>query len=644
MIGLVGVRHPVPAQSEVQSEPVGGAPVVLNVGAVGDVIPLTGDLHRILGIILGVAEQEVGKVIARVEAVEAEVTLGVGEGVLPLAVKRPAKPKLQLMRALGPGNVIADLVIVRFVIPRRPVGGVVGSRAATEINRRNAGVHVRSRKQPVEGEGGGSCDDAVRNDMDAVAVVVESNLVEQGGTDHVRGMHDGAIGGISENIADRGDVIAAPLSGSVGLRDLLGNPVTEDRELVTEGVIDAGNLFPHGGGRIGAARKLRLSRSISAVVGREDTCGQQRLRVRVQQVGRNRVAREGRSRNQAVSGEPGQLRGRQLGSRRNLDEGGAQISAVGAGRRNDLMGGTAVYQAAPFHVVEEERLRIVAVFELYRAAHVEAVGVEAQLFHGLRCGVEVVAGIERVVAIELPTRGMELFSSGLDNLGDGCGRGETVLGAVVRGHVAEFGDGVERGHDAAAAAAAIEVFAAVNELKVVASALAVDADVAVAADRGRDDEVALDARCSGGQGEQGVDATPVGGELGHLVACDDVANLAGVRLHPDGIRFDGDGFFGGAQGQGKVQAGAIADVQYHAGLLCDLEPGSFSLEIVMTDRKIGGDILASVVADNAVTDTGVRVGNGNGDVGDDRSRRIRHGSHDGGLLAERERRANHENA
>ena len=57
--------------------------------------------------------------------IELEVAFRVRECVLGLLVDCPAKAKLQLMRSLGPRDVIAELVIVRFVDPGRPVCGVV---------------------------------------------------------------------------------------------------------------------------------------------------------------------------------------------------------------------------------------------------------------------------------------------------------------------------------------------------------------------------------------------------------------------------------------------------------------------------------------------------------------------------------------
>ena len=121
---------------------------------------------------------------------------------------------------------------------------------------------------------------SVRDDVDAVAVVVEGSLVEQRRADHIRGVNHGAVRGVAESIGDRWDVIAAPLGGSVGLRDLLGDPVSKHRELGTELVVDAGNFFSQVVGELLPPEEIR-----AAVGLREDpavlaTGGQQGCRVR----------------------------------------------------------------------------------------------------------------------------------------------------------------------------------------------------------------------------------------------------------------------------------------------------------------------------------------------------------------------------
>src|SRR6185312_3826656 len=236
-------------------------------------------------------------------------------------------------------------------------------------------------------------------------------------------------------------------------------------------------------------------------------------------------------------------------------------AAANGSQRNLLVQQTTLNQLAPFHVVEEERLRVVAVVEFHRTADVEPIGIEAELSNFLRSRIEVVASIKSVIAVEFPCGSVELLAAGLDNFSDGSGGRKAVLSAVVGGHVAEFSDGIERRHNAAAAAAAIKVLAAVNELHGVASALAVDADVAVAADCGRSDEVALKTGSTWRQCEQGVHAASVGGELRDLLSGDDSADFAGIRLNRDRIRFDGNFLRDRADSEGEIETVAIAYVQ-----------------------------------------------------------------------------------
>ena len=50
--GFVGVRNSVPAQAEVQGQAVIDAPVVLEIEVPGDVVPVTGFLQGVFGIVV----------------------------------------------------------------------------------------------------------------------------------------------------------------------------------------------------------------------------------------------------------------------------------------------------------------------------------------------------------------------------------------------------------------------------------------------------------------------------------------------------------------------------------------------------------------------------------------------------------------
>ena len=138
LIRLVGMRSTIPPQAEIQSQAMIDAPVVLNVGGERNVVPVPAGFDRVFFILLGIAEQEIGKVVTGEIAVEVEIALRCWQNNPALFVKRPAESELKLVRALGPGNVIAKLVIVGGVIPRRPIRSEVGSGAAIQVDRGNA--------------------------------------------------------------------------------------------------------------------------------------------------------------------------------------------------------------------------------------------------------------------------------------------------------------------------------------------------------------------------------------------------------------------------------------------------------------------------------------------------------------------------
>src|SRR5579862_6181752 len=105
--------------------------------------------------------------------------------------------------------------------------------------------------------------------MDAVAIIVEGRFIEQRGTDHVCGVNHGAVGRVTENVGNCWHVVAAPLRGSVGLRNLLRDPVTKHGEFRSELMVNPGNLFAQSRGRIIASNKIHATvrrREYSAVL------------------------------------------------------------------------------------------------------------------------------------------------------------------------------------------------------------------------------------------------------------------------------------------------------------------------------------------------------------------------------------------
>ena len=108
----------------------------------------------------------------------------------------PAESKLQLVRTLRPGNIVAKLVVVRFVIPRSPVRRIVRARDSVQIDGRNALERVRSGEQAVELEARRGRDQSLRQDVNAVSVVVERDFIQQRRVDHMGQVNDGAVRGI----------------------------------------------------------------------------------------------------------------------------------------------------------------------------------------------------------------------------------------------------------------------------------------------------------------------------------------------------------------------------------------------------------------------------------------------------------------
>src|SRR5712675_727860 len=117
------MRHTVPAQAKVKGQPTVHTPVVLNVGSPRDVVPQAVVLHGEFLVRLGVSEQEVSKVVTGKGAVKIKTALGLTEQILDLLVERPAKAELELVGALGPREIIANLVVISLV-PPRPTGNL----------------------------------------------------------------------------------------------------------------------------------------------------------------------------------------------------------------------------------------------------------------------------------------------------------------------------------------------------------------------------------------------------------------------------------------------------------------------------------------------------------------------------------------
>src|SRR6266567_1648238 len=152
ILGFVGVRHAVPAQAEVQGQSLVHPPVVLYVKRCRNVVPEASILHSELVVAARLAEEEIGEVQPGKATAEAERALRIAKQVLGLLIDRPTATHLELVRTLGPGHVVAELVIVRLVVPRPTVVSELRQRRSPQADVRDAGVVVRASEEAVEGE------------------------------------------------------------------------------------------------------------------------------------------------------------------------------------------------------------------------------------------------------------------------------------------------------------------------------------------------------------------------------------------------------------------------------------------------------------------------------------------------------------
>ncbi len=231
---------------------------------------------------------------------------------------------------------------------------------------------------------------------------------------------------------------------------------------------------------------------------------------------------------------------------------------------------------------------------------------------------------------------MQRAGAGLENHRHGASGGEAVIRAVVGSEGAELGDSVcGRGDAHAAGAAAVVIFAAVQQIDVVILAHAVEFDAGIAAHR----SVNHTGNLAGGAGSQRgelIDAAPIDGDLRHLLAGDDVALFAGVLLNADGVGFDGNGFRGSAKLQLEIDTSAITDLQQDVFLFRCFEAVGFGLDDVMTDVRVRDYILTGIIGRDGLAEPGFDVGRRDLDVGDDRARRIGDRADDRGFLSESE--------
>src|SRR5262249_38889286 len=128
--------------------------------------------------------------------------------------------------------------------------------------------------------------------------------------------------------------------------------------------------------------------------------------------------------------------------------------------------------------------------------------VHAQFLLVEWCRKKEVAGIEGVIAVVFPGRTMELVGAGLDGHGDGSRSSHAIFSAIVGSQLSELRNGFAgRSSGYTTPATVVVVLTAVHHESVMGSALAIEADIGIAADR--DILVIGDVvRCAGSQRSQ----------------------------------------------------------------------------------------------------------------------------------------------
>src|SRR5262249_37639478 len=122
----------------------------------------------------------------------------------------PTGADLDLVRAFGPGDVIAELIVIRLVVPRPATDVVVRPRGPREIDGGDA-VEVVTLEQLSNRETARPGVDAIRDQAKLIAIGVEGDFVQQRRVDRVCGMDHAVIGRIAEDRPYGRYVIAGPL-------------------------------------------------------------------------------------------------------------------------------------------------------------------------------------------------------------------------------------------------------------------------------------------------------------------------------------------------------------------------------------------------------------------------------------------------
>ena len=201
-------------------------------------------LNRQLVIGLGETQEKVGKIVSAEGAIEGIGALRVAENILVLAVAHELAAEFEVVIALGPRQVVTELVVVSGVVPgfkRRVITHVV---VLAQKYGRHAVLRVAT-EEFLHSKSAGFLENARRAENDAVAVVVVRQLVQQCRVDRIGHVHYRAVTGVLELGPDRRVGVTAPQRGRRVLENGIVNEVAHHRDLVGDLVIHAEDLFAH---------------------------------------------------------------------------------------------------------------------------------------------------------------------------------------------------------------------------------------------------------------------------------------------------------------------------------------------------------------------------------------------------------------
>ena len=193
---------------------------------------------------------------------------------------------------------------------------------------------------------------------------------------------------------------------------------------------------------------------------------------------------------------------------------------------------------------------------------------------------------------------MVVLRAGLEHHGDGAAGADAVVGTVIAVEGLELGDGVLRGQvHKAAAAAAVVLLAAIDEVDVVGGSGAVEADAVGGGQRihaAEGGKVVGDAEAEGGQGGH---IASVGGKLLNLLAADQGAHFAGLSLHLQGVGRDGHGLSLGSYRERDIFFERLGHIHDDVGHGVVLEALGRDRQRIVADADVGETIGSCAVGD-----------------------------------------------